>query len=123
MKRGILLTMLPFVALAKFQTVDVTPEVIEKYEQIVDIRTEEEWIQTGIIPNAKTVTFNYDEKFLDDLSKQVDLKKPVALICRTGNRSAVAAQMIDFKDANIINLDGGMMRLIRQGYKTTPYKK
>ena len=71
MKRGILLTMLPFVALAKFQTVDVTPEVIEKYEQIVDIRTEEEWIQTGIIPNAKTVTFNYDEKFLDDLSKHL----------------------------------------------------
>ena len=115
MKKGLIfMSILPLAAFAKIQTVEVTPEIIKNYEQIVDI-----------IDGAKTVTFNSSDKqkFLEELSKSVDFKKPVALICRSGRRSAAAAAAIDAPELNIINLDGGMSRLIDQGYKTVPYKK
>ena len=110
---------------ADVKTIRVTPDVIKNYDQIVDIRTPLEWQETGIISGAKTITFDPSQKeaFVDELSKAVDLKKPVAIICRSGRRSAAAAAIIDNADLNIINLDGGMGSLIEQGYKTTPYKK
>lgn len=126
MKKGLIfMSILPLAAFAKIQTVEVTPEIIKNYEQIVDIRTLAEWEDSGIIDGAKTVTFDSRDKqrFLEELSKSVDLKKPVALICRSGRRSAAAAAAIDAPELNIINLDGGMSRLIDQGYKTVHYKK
>jgi thiosulfate sulfurtransferase len=125
MKRGILLSMLPLMVFAKIQTVEVSPDVVKQYDQIVDVRTLAEWEDTGVIDGAKTITFDPNDKqnFFNELSKQVDLKKPVALICRSGRRSMAAANAIDNGELNIINLDGGMMHLINQGYKTIPYKK
>ena len=78
-----------------------------------------------MIKGAKTITFNATDKegFLNELKANVDLKKPVALICRSGRRSAAAAAMIDSPELNIINLDGGMGSLINQGYETVPYQK
>nr|DAE08871.1 MAG TPA: Rhodanese-related sulfurtransferase [Myoviridae sp. ctTBm11] len=110
---------------ADVKTIPVTPDVIKNYDQIIDIRTPSEWQDTGIIAGAKTITFDPSQKeaFLGELSKAVDIKKPIALICRSGRRSAAAAAAIDSADLNIINLDGGMGSLIEQGYKTTPYKK
>ena len=125
MKRGILLSMLPLMVFAKIQTVEVSPDVVKQYDQIVDVRTLAEWEDTGVIDGAKTITFDPNDKqnFFNELSKQVNLKKPVALICRSGRRSMAAANAIDNGELNIINLDGGMMHLINQGYKTIPYKK
>ena len=78
-----------------------------------------------MIKGAKTITFNPRDKegFLNEIKSQVDLKKPVALICRSGRRSAIAAMIIDSAELNIINLDGGMGSLINQGYETVPYQK
>jgi len=80
-------------AFAEISTVQVSPEAIKNYEQIVDIRTPAEWMETGVIKGAKTITFNATDKegFLNELKANVDLKKPVALICRSGRRSAAAA--------------------------------
>ncbi len=110
---------------ADVKTVNISPDEIKKYDQIVDIRTPSEWQETGIIAGAKTITFDPSNKsaFLDELSKAVDIKKPIALVCRSGRRSTAAAAAIDSTDLKIINLDGGMSSLIEQGYKTTPYKK
>ena len=109
---------------ADVKTVNISPDEIKKYDQIVDIRTPSEWQETGIIAGAKTITFDPSNKsvFLDELSKAVDIKKPIALVCRSGRRSTAAAA-IDSTDLKIVNLDGGMSSLIEQGYKTTPYKK
>lgn len=111
--------------LAQFQNIDVTPENLKNYEQIVDIRTEPEWIQTGIVEGAKTITFNpYDvNEFIRELKEQVDITKPIALICRSGNRSFTAAKIMDSSGLKIVNLNGGMGSLIYQGYKTVPFKK
>ena len=110
---------------AEITTVQVSPEAIKNYEQIVDIRTPSEWAETGVIKGAKTITFNPADKdsFLNELKANLDLKKPVALICRSGRRSAAAAMAIDSPELNIINLDGGMSSLINQGYETAPYQK
>nr|WP_314563551.1 rhodanese-like domain-containing protein [uncultured Campylobacter sp.] len=125
MRKILLLGAAAAMAFAEISTVQVSPEAIKNYEQIVDIRTPAEWMETGVIKGAKTITFNATDKegFLNELKANVDLKKPVALICRSGRRSAAAAMMIDSPELNIINLDGGMGSLINQGYETTPYQK
>ena len=125
MKKILLLGAVCCMLSADVKTVSISPDEIKKYDQIVDIRTPSEWQETGIITGAKTITFDPSDKsaFLDELSKVVDIKKPIALVCRSGRRSTAAAAAIDNSDLKIINLDGGMSSLIEQGYKTTPYKK
>ena len=125
MRKFILLGAAAAMAFAEITTVQVSPEAIKNYEQIVDIRTPAEWAETGVIKGAKTITFNPADKdnFLNELKANLDLKKPVALICRSGRRSAAAAMAIDSPELNIINLDGGMSSLINQGYETAPYQK
>ena len=125
MRKFILLGAAAAMAFAEITTVQVSPEAIKNYEQIVDIRTPSEWAETGVIKGGKTITFNPADKdgFLNELKANLDLKKPVALICRSGRRSAAAAMAIDSPELNIINLDGGMSSLINQGYETAPYQK
>ena len=125
MKKFLLLGAVCCMLSADVKTVNISPDEIKKYDQIVDIRTPSEWQETGIIAGAKTITFDPSNKsaFLDELAKAVDIKKPIALVCRSGRRSTAAAAAIDSTDLKIINLDGGMSSLIEQGYKTTPYKK
>ncbi|MFC2492335.1 MAG: rhodanese-like domain-containing protein [Campylobacter curvus] len=110
-------------AFAKIQTLEASPQNVEKFEQIVDVRTPGEWQETGVIKGAKLVTLVNDKgEFLAKLKDSgVDLSKPVAFICRSGRRSLAAANLADSADANITNLDGGMSGLISKGYKTEPY--
>ncbi|CAD7288526.1 rhodanese-like domain-containing protein [Campylobacter suis] len=111
-------------AFAQINVLPATPANIEKFEQIVDIRTPAEWRDTGIINGAKTIVFSKDkEKFIEAIKEQVDITKPFAIICRSGGRTASAAQMLDEADMNVTNLDGGMNLLIKSGYMTTPYSK
>ena len=123
MKRGILLSMLPLMVFAKIQTVEVSPDVVKQYDQIVDVRTLAEWEDTGVIDGAKTITFDPNDKqnFFNELSKQVDLKKPVALICRSGRRSMAAANAIDNGELNIINLDGAIKQYLIKNKKILFY--
>ena len=110
-------------AFAKIETLEASPQNVEKFEQIVDVRTPSEWQETGVIKGAKLVTLVNDKgEFLAKLKDSgVDLSKPVAFICRSGRRSLAAANLADSADANITNLDGGMSGLISKGYKTEPY--
>ncbi|AQW83663.1 rhodanese-like domain-containing protein [Campylobacter pinnipediorum] len=96
---------------------------ISKIDQIVDIRTPAEWRETGIIKGAKTITLINDKnEFINSLKSSIDIKKPFALICRSGHRSMMATHMIDSHDIKVINLEGGMMKIMSEGYKTVPYK-
>lgn len=68
------------------------PEAFEKVKAgellLVDIRTPEEWRQTGVAAGAKTIDMT-SKSFGQDLLAAMDGNKdaPVALICRTGNRT------------------------------------
>lgn len=123
MKRVLILGILAVISSAKIQTVPVSPAEVEKFNQIIDVRTPQEWKETGIIKGAKTVTLiNDKELFLKKIQAEVDVTKPFAIICRSGHRSLQAAKLIDSPDFDITNLDGGMSSLVSQGYITVPYK-
>ena len=75
---------------------------------IVDVRRSSEWDQTGVIPNSILLTFfdeegnyNFDEWY-EKLQLEIHVTDPIILICRSGKRSKVVANMIDEKFNTII---------------------
>ncbi len=115
--------------LAGVKTVNVTPDIVQSGIKIIDIRTEQEWQQTGIVKDSVQITFfdargNYDaQKFLDRLSSYVKKGEEFALICRTGNRTTAVSDFLGKQGYDVINLKGGVVNLTRQGYKLVPYTK
>ncbi len=64
---------------------------------LIDIRTPQEWKQTGVPKGAQKVDFYQPPAaFLEAIAKATggDKTKPVVLICRTGNRSGKAAEIL-----------------------------
>ena len=77
---------------------------------IIDVRTPEEWKQTGVPENAKAIALN-NPAFLNVLNEAInnDKTKPIALICRTGNRSGHAQkQLAGMGFTNVKNIKEGM---------------
>ena len=119
--------------LAFADIIDVNNEQIQELSKnnipIVDIRRSSEWDQTGVVPNSILLTF-FDKKGnynLDELYKQLRLKinegEPIILICRTGRRTKIIAEMIDKKFNNVIyNAKGGITSWISKKLKTVKPK-
>ncbi|TVS06897.1 MAG: rhodanese-like domain-containing protein [Rhodobacteraceae bacterium] len=85
---------------------------------LVDIRRPEEWVETGVLPNALLLTFESPAQFLTDLRPHLQPGQPVALICRTGNRTARAAHLIAADlDVPVVDVAGGIFRLMGAGYR------
>lgn len=123
MKKILFALLLSNLAFGKVINIPVTLENIKNFDQIIDIRTPDEWRATGIVKNAKMVQLiNDKEKFLEQIKAQIDIAKPFAIICQSGRRSSIAANIIDDESLEIINLQGGMGSLILQGYETEPVK-
>jgi len=94
---------------------------------VVDIRTEQEWAKTGIIPNSHKLQFfssrgKYNaEKWLADLNKlKTSPDQPVILVCRSGARSGQVGNMLakQLGMSNIYHLSHGIMSWIKAGNKT-----
>ena len=75
---------------------------------IVDIRRSSEWEQTGVVPKSILLTFfdkngkyNFDEWYTN-LRLKINEEKPIILICRTGRRTKIIAEMMDKKLDNVI---------------------
>ena len=87
---------------------------------LVDIRQPEEWQQTGVLPQALLITHTGDHaRFLAELGPHLD-GRPVALICRTGNRTArAAAALAPALAVPVIDITGGMVRLMAEGTRPT----
>ena len=114
---------------AELHNVWITPEFLHKNIKIVDIRTPTEWKETGIIQGSYTIMFydergNFDvESFLKQLDKIVKKDESFALMCRVGSRTGVVSEFLSNKFGyKVINLKGGIMKIIKEGYKTVPYK-
>ena len=93
------------IKLAFAEIVDVNNEQITELSNsnipIVDVRRSSEWEQTGVIPNSILLTF-FDEEgdynyhqWYEKLRLEIDESKPVILICRSGKRSKIIAQMMN----------------------------
>ena len=68
---------------------------------VIDIRTPEEWRETGIIEGSHLLTFfdahgRHDVRaWLSELAAIVNRNEPFALICHSGGRSALVSRFLD----------------------------
>lgn len=97
---------------------------------LVDIRTEGEWMRTGVAEGAVTMTAagpEFVEHLLDLLNG--DKAKPVAFICASGTRSAHVQRFLQAHGfSNAVNVVEGMTGgfgagpgWILRGLPTVPY--
>ena len=94
------------------EIVNVNNEQIKELSKnnipIVDIRRSSEWDQTGVVPNSILLTFfdkkgNYNfDKWYENLRLKINDGKPIILICRSGRRTRIIAEMMDKKFDNVI---------------------
>jgi rhodanese-related sulfurtransferase len=71
---------------------------------VIDVRTQEEF-QEGHIPYAKLLPLQEIEQRLEELDKD----GTYLIVCRSGNRSAEASEILTNNGfANIYNMTGGM---------------
>lgn len=109
------LTLLCFVHAEAAELTLSAPEALEQAEAgkilLVDIRTPPEWRQTGIAAEAQAIDMSSPE-FLDTLLEAVagDRSAPIALICRTGNRSgAVQRALRQYGFTQVYDIPEGMV--------------
>ncbi len=105
-------------------------ELIAKGVTVIDIRRQEEWQQTGIVEGSKTITFfdrtgRINPNFVPEFTAIVKPDQPVALICRTGNRTQAAsqaiAQQLGYK--NVMNVSRGITGWIAEKRPVVKYQK
>ena len=110
------------------ETIDINNDEIKKLIKnnvpIVDIRTSDEWNQTGVIPNSilltffkKNGTYNF-ETWHKELGYVIDTNKPFVLICRSGRRTKIVSEMIDKKiDKLVYNASFGINSWLQSNLK------
>ena len=81
---------------------------------LIDIRTPAEWRQTGVAVGAARINMSNPkgpDGFAEAVLAQVggDHNAPIALICRTGNRSAAMQQALEARGfTRVYNVTEGM---------------
>ena len=86
--------------------------------QLVDVRTPAEFAQ-GHIADALLIDFKTAD--FDALcAEQLDKSRPVAVYCRSGKRSAAAAQRLAAAGFTVYNLQGGILEWIGSGKPLAP---
>lgn len=82
---------------------------------VIDVRRADEWRATGVIPGSRLITaFDADgrlnPRFADEVAAAVARDQPVALICRSGNRSGKAAALLTGQSgfSRVYNVEGGV---------------
>ena len=105
----------------KFKTVDVAEfakAVSDTSYVVLDVRTQAEHAD-GHIPGTH---FNIDvleDSFTEIVFKTLSKDKPVALYCRSGNRSKNAARILADKGYQVLELGTGFRGWVAAGKETT----
>lgn len=95
---------------------------------IIDIRTEGEWKETGVVSGSRLITL-FDERGRSDtpawLAKVRDVAKPdqpVIVICRSGNRTKLASQLLSQQAGytKVYNVRDGIRQWAKEGRLLTP---
>lgn len=84
--------------------------------QLVDCREAYEW-EAGRIEGAIHIPLN--ALMAGAGSDALDPAKPTAVICRSGNRSELAALMLQARGFEAYNVEGGMEEWAREGFAFT----
>jgi len=97
---------------------------------VVDIRTEGEWKDGGVIAGSQRLTF-VDEsgrsnppQWLEKLKAVTKSGEPVILVCRSGRRSSAAAQFLSDQAGykTVYNVSKGMNAWVGEGRPVVPIK-
>ena len=90
------------VGVDEFQTFIANPAV-----QLLDVRSRDEFDE-GHIAGATLIDVN-DSTFVEQAMAILDKQRPVAVYCRSGRRSARAANLLSAQGCQVTNLAGGVM--------------
>lgn len=99
-------------------------DLLVKGVALVDIRLPEEWAETGVVEGSHRLTLFEKNgavaaNFLANLQKIVPADQPVALICRTGNRTRAGADMLAQAGySQVYNVTRGITGWIGEGRPT-----
>jgi rhodanese-related sulfurtransferase len=90
---------------------------------IYDIRTAEEWKETGVVAPSKKLTLfdasgRQNPQFMGTFTEETSKDKPVILICRTGNRTALLAEFLVTKLGydKVYNVEHGIVKWKEAGH-------
>ena len=97
--------------MADLSTVEGLQESLDDI-QLVDCREQYEW-DAGRIRGAFHIPLN--DVMAGVGTDVLDLAKPVAVICRSGNRSELASVMLQARGYDATNVEGGMEAWAREG--------
>lgn len=78
---------------------------------IIDVRTPMEWMRSGVAQGALTIT-PQSPSFMQELHDAVggDMNKPIALICATGQRTAMIQRFLREQGyGDVADISEGMM--------------
>jgi len=87
---------------------------------LYDIRRPEEWRQTGLVAGSRPLTYvdgsgRVNPELLSRIQGEVAKDAPIALICRTGNRTdALARELAAQGYTRIYNVRDGIVRWIAE---------
>jgi rhodanese-related sulfurtransferase len=81
--------------------------------QLVDCREPYEW-EAGRVEGAIHIPLN---AIMAGGGTDLDPAKPVVVICRSGNRSELAAMMLTARGYDATNVEGGMEEWAEAGYE------
>ena len=100
--------------------------LLESSVPLIDIRTEGEWHETGVIYSSHLLTFfdkdgNYDfKKCMIEIGEIADENGPVIILCRTGRRSRIVSNMMIKENSQylIYHATNGIKSWIKSRNKT-----
>lgn len=88
---------------------------------LYDIRRPEEWRQTGVLAGSRQLTYvdadgRVNPELLRRIQAEVAKDAPIALICRTGNRTdGLARELAALGYSRIYNVRDGIVRWTAEG--------
>jgi rhodanese-related sulfurtransferase len=107
-----LLFISPAFAAERMSPQDVAAEIAAGKAVLVDVRTPEEWAETGVATAATPIDMT-SPTFMDELQKLLASNpgKRLALICRSSNRSSQLAHLLETQSglSDLIDVAGGML--------------
>ena len=133
MRRFLLFACLaPCALLARAEVIDIgnaeLAQLISSGVTVIDIRTQPEWEETGIVPGSKLLTF-FDERGRADPAAWLEKLKPLArpgdpvvVICRSGNRTRPVSQLLSQQavQGKVYNVRNGIKGWIGSGGAVVP---
>ena len=102
-------------------------EMLGRGVTLIDIRTEEEWLNTGVIEGSRLMTA-FDQSgrivpgFLDRFRKLIGREDKVVLICHSGGRTSFLARALSeqLQYIYVFHAPGGIARWISDGHPLVP---